>query len=125
MEGNWRIGRDMPSTLPSVQPPGGKAKREDFAALLSEEENRLKPVSFSRHAEERMRERRIALTPEMLQRLEKGVSRAGEKGAKETLVILDHLFFVVSVTNKTVITAMDKGEAKENLFTQIDSAVLM
>lgn len=127
MEGSWRVGRGMtPPILPSVQPTRrGREDQKDFSSYLTEEMKRLEPLTFSRHAEMRLRERGITLTPNMLSRLEEGVMKAGAKGATETLIIVDHLLFVVSVKNRTVITAMEKDEAKENLFTQIDSAVLM
>ena len=50
--------------------------------------------------------------------------RAEQKGSKDSLVLLDDLAFVVSVKNKTVVTAVDSNRAKENVFTNIDSVVI-
>ena len=40
------------------------------------------------------------------------------------MVLLDGSAFVVSVKNKTVITAVDAQSMREHVFTNIDSAVL-
>ncbi|CCQ97777.1 conserved hypothetical protein [[Clostridium] ultunense Esp] len=127
MDETWRIGQIVPPPLPSPTRPSNKGDKVglDFASYLEEEKERQNPpISFSRHAEERLIERGIKLSPELTHRLEKAVTKAGEKGSKETLVIVDDLFFVVSVKNRMVITALEKAQAKENLFTHIDSAVL-
>jgi flagellar operon protein len=57
-------------------------------------------------------------------RLKTAMDKAQEKGAKETLMVFDNFSLIVSVKNKTVITAMDKEGMKDNVFTNIDSAVI-
>ena len=54
-----------------------------------------------------------------------GAAKAGAKGINESLVIVDSLAFIVNVPNQTVITAMDQTETNENVFTNIDGAVIM
>ena len=39
--------------------------------------------------------------------------------------MIDSLAFIVNVPNKTVVTAMDQGESSDNIFTNIDGAVIM
>ena len=51
------------------------------------------------------------------------MDRAAQKGARESLVLLDDVALVVSIKNRTVITAVDAANLKENVFTNIDSAV--
>jgi flagellar operon protein len=80
-------------------------------------------VKFSSHAEKRLASRDIELTPEIMQRLKDAISKAKEKGSNETLMIFDNFSLIVSVKNNTVITAVDKSGMKENVFTNIDSAV--
>ncbi|MEI7640438.1 MAG: TIGR02530 family flagellar biosynthesis protein [bacterium] len=80
-------------------------------------------IKFSSHAEKRLLSRNISMTPELMNRLEGAVSKAEEKGGKETLMIFENFSLIVSVKNKTVITAMDNSAMKENVFTNIDSAV--
>lgn len=80
-------------------------------------------IKFSAHAEKRLQSRNIEMTPELMSRLQGAVAKAQEKGGKETLMIFDKFSLIVSVKNKTVITAMDNQSMKENVFTNIDSAV--
>lgn len=71
-----------------------------------------------------MSSRRIAMTPELMGKLEKAVTGAANKGARESLVLLKNCAFIVNIPNRTVVTAMDGESLKENIFTNIDSAVL-
>lgn len=82
-------------------------------------------VKFSKHAANRLVDRNIELTKEQVERLYQGTVKASEKGINESLVIVDSLAFIVNVPNHTVITAMDQTEANENVFTNIDGAVIM
>ncbi len=95
---------------------------EIFRQKQSENTSELK---FSKHASMRLEERNISLTTEQNARLENGVAKASEKGIKDSLVMIDSLAFIVNVPNKTVVTAMDQTEKQDNIFTNIDGAVIM
>lgn len=82
-------------------------------------------VKFSKHAGERLAYRNIKLTESQLERLEEGTRRADEKGINESLVLVDDIAFIVNVKNNTVITAMDQNDNKDNIFTNIDGAVII
>ena len=82
-------------------------------------------LRFSKHAAMRLEDRNINLSEEQSERLENGVIKASEKGIRESLVIVDSLAFIVNVPNKTVVTAMDQTESNDNIFTNIDGAVIM
>lgn len=82
-------------------------------------------LRFSNHAIERMRSRGIQMNPEDLMRLEQAVSKADKKGSKDSLVLMGDSAFVVSVKNKTVVTVMDRTMMKDNVFTNIDSTIVM
>lgn len=83
-------------------------------------------VSFSKHAMKRIESRNIdVLDGDKLDRLNKGIEIAAEKGSNETLVLVDSTAFVVSVKNNTVITTMSQEDLKGNIFTNIDSTVIM
>ncbi len=84
----------------------------------------LKELTFSKHAQQRLESRNVHLDQADLQRLGSAVDRAEQKGAQESLVLLRDMAFVVSVRNRTVITAMGGDHLKENVFTNIDSAVI-
>lgn len=85
-------------------------------------ENRLK---VSGHAQTRLSSREIQLDKAAWERVIGGVERAAQKGAKESLVLVDDVALVVSVKNKTVITAVDQAKLKDNVFTNIDSAIIV
>lgn len=82
------------------------------------------PVRWSSHAVQRLAQRQLAVTPDMQGRLEGAVERLAAKGGREGVVLMDRVACVVSVTNRTVITAVDRDAMKEQVFTNIDSAAL-
>lgn len=82
-------------------------------------------VRFSNHAVERMVHRGIRFAPEDLERLNQAVQKAESKGARDTLVLMRDSALIVSIKNKTVVTVMDKSSLKENVFTNIDSTVVI
>jgi flagellar operon protein len=82
-------------------------------------------LKFSSHAIERMRSRGISFSPEMMKNIEGAVQRAAQKGSKDTLVLAGDNALIVSVKNNTVITVMDRASMRENVFTNIDSTVVL
>ena len=105
------------------KPVNNWANTSDFSfedILKSKQE-----IKFSKHASMRLSERNISLTAEQNQRLQNGVEAASETGIKESLVLVDSLAFIVNVPNNTVVTAMDQKETNNNVFTNIDGAVIM
>ncbi|MGN0654534.1 MAG: TIGR02530 family flagellar biosynthesis protein [Oscillospiraceae bacterium] len=83
-------------------------------------------VEFSKHAIERLEDRNIDIGEgDMLERLNKAVEVAQEKGARDTLVLVDETAFVVSIKNNKVITTLSEEDMQGNIFTNIDSTVIM
>lgn len=82
-------------------------------------------LRFSKHASMRLESRKIELSSEQKERLETGAMKAEAKGMREPLVIVDSYSFIVNVPNKTVVTAMDQKESDENIYTNIDGAVII
>ncbi len=82
-------------------------------------------IKFSNHAIERMQTRGISYNPQSLQKLDEAIKKAASKGSKDTLVLMDDSALIVSVKNNTVVTVMDKNSLKENVFTNIDSTVVI
>lgn len=97
------------------------SEERSFEAILQKE---LQEVRFSKHAQERMSERNIRLDQKDLADLQQAVLLAEKKGANDSLVLLRDLAFIVSVKNRTVVTALDGDSIKHNVFTNIDSAVI-
>jgi flagellar operon protein len=83
------------------------------------------PLRFSAHAMQRLQSRNISLTGEDVERMNAMADKAAAKGAKQSLFILRDTALVVSIKNRTVITAVDQDSMKENVFTNIDSAAII
>lgn len=83
------------------------------------------PLKFSAHASQRLSERKIALDPTTLQRVNDAVDKAEAKGVDDTLVLTKDAALIVNVKNRTVITAMDRNSLNGNVFTNIDGAVIV
>lgn len=95
-----------------------------FSQILDTEVKKSSEIKISQHAGLRMKTRGIEISPALMHRLENAIDKASLKGSKDALVILDNLAFVVSVKNRTVITAMDEESMRNNVFTNIDSAII-
>lgn len=95
-----------------------------FREIL-EKQNDAGEVKFSRHAKGRLADRNIELTKGQMDRLNEGAVRAQEKGIRESLVLVDGLAFIVNIPNHTVVTAMNQQDTAENVFTNIDGAVII
>jgi flagellar operon protein len=96
-----------------------------FGQVLEQKLEQDGELKFSAHAQARLSSRNINLTTDDLLRLRQGVSQAAAKGSRESLLLKDGVAFVVSVKNNTVITAVDAESMKGNVFTNIDSAVIV
>jgi len=80
-------------------------------------------VKFSAHASQRLEQRGIRLSNNDLENLNEAVAKVSDKGSKESLIIMNNVSFIVNVKNKTVVTAVDDASSKNNVFTNIDSAI--
>ncbi len=101
----------------------GASFREVWQQTL--ENAQAKQVNLSKHAAARAEERGIEVTPELLDKLAGSVQRAQEKGATNILALDQRLAFIVNVPNSKIVTLMRQDEMKENIFTNIDGAVIL
>lgn len=106
------------------QPAKQGGAKSGFATIL-DGKMPTEGVKFSQHAQERLRSRGISLNEADMKRLEGAVDSVAQKGGRESLIMLGDAALVVSVKNRTVITAMDRGSMQGNVFTNIDSAVVL
>lgn len=118
-------GATAPADAGKQSPPAAGATQQgaSFADTLKQAGESAE-LHFSRHALERVQRRGIPLDSATLGRLSNGVDRAAGKGSRDSLVLVDGTAFVVSVNNRTVITAVGSEHMKDNVFTNIDSAVI-
>lgn len=98
-----------------------------FGEMLKKElqKDASQPINFSKHAMERAEQRGIELTPVLMDRLADSVEKAQAKGATNILALDAAGAFIINVPYGRVITTMSQDEMKENIFTNIDGAVLL
>ena len=97
----------------------------NFQILLQKEIQKNQNMKFSKHAIQRLEQRKIQLTKNEINKLGNAINKAAEKGIRETLIIMGNKAFIASVPNRTVITAAADNQLKENVFTNIDGAVFV
>jgi len=123
---NIKIGADIgisPITKGTTRLEG--VNRNSFEQIIQQKIEEKKELKISQHAQMRMHMRNIRLTEEQKQMLNSAVEKASQKGVRESLILMNDLAFVVSIKNRTVITALDGDSLKENVFTNIDGAVIL
>lgn len=96
-----------------------------FNKILDSKINCNEDFTISSHAAKRLEDRNIKLDKTDMDNINKGLNLAKEKGAKDSLILYKDLALIASVKNRTIITAMDKNSDSENVFTNIDSVVLL
>ncbi|MCR1933651.1 TIGR02530 family flagellar biosynthesis protein [Clostridium tepidum] len=109
-------------------------KTESFEKLLNQKINNNDKVNkkgkeesflISKHAFDRMKSRNINLSEEDMNSINRAINIADKKGSRECLILCKDAALITSIKNRTVITAMTKEESKDNVFTNIDSAVII
>ena len=107
----------------AVSKPQSAPKDASFADVLKAKTD-ADALKFSAHAQTRIKSRGIDVSPQMMDKLTNAVDTAKQKGSKNSLVLFPNAAFIVNVPNRTVVTAMDGENIRENIFTNIDSTVL-
>ncbi len=102
----------------------GLSFQDIFRARTEDAATEQISLKFSKHAAGRLEDRNITMTDAQLERLTEGTVRAQMKGIRDSLVMVDSLAFIVNVPNQTVVTAMDQTDTDDNIFTNIDGAVI-
>lgn len=113
----------QPTALKNNTATGGVKSGISFEQVLGDQIERG-GVRFSKHATQRMQSRGIEMSENALDRLNHAVRMADEKGSRDSLVLLDSAALVVSIKDNTVVTVADKEQLKNNVFTNIDSAII-
>ncbi|SUY47479.1 flagellar operon protein [Clostridium putrefaciens] len=82
-----------------------------------------KDIKVSNHASERIKDLNIDYID--MEAIKEGMNKAEKKGSKNSLIFYKDVAFIASIQNRTIITVIDKDRAKENVFTNIDSVVIL
>ena len=106
-----------------------RQRQSDFKKLLEEQVGSEKPIhggiNLSTHAAKRLEERQIDFNGEEYLKVKEAITKLKAKGGRDSLVITDKAAYIVDVANNKVVTAVDKSNMNENVFTKIDSTVFM
>jgi flagellar operon protein len=105
--------------------PQTEPGKTSFKDMFSRELANSRELYFSKHAQERLYSRGISLAEETVNKIADAVDKADQKGSRETLILTDEAALVVSIKNRTVITAFDRENLREGVVTAIDSAVII
>jgi flagellar operon protein len=118
----------MPESIQRVSAINSATSAQPVSGVASRPQPQRTPptegLTFSKHLTERINRRSINLSPEKLDRLSQAVDKVAEKGSRESVVLLDNLALLVSVSNRTVLTAIETEKMKNGVFTNIDSVVV-
>jgi len=112
----------------SKKPAAIEIKNSEFSKILKEKVQDLpkqKEIRFSLHANKRLEQRSMEIDGQEMKNLEKAFSDLSSKGGKDSLVLTNHGAYVVDVPKRLVVTAMQKNNMDKNIFTKIDSTILV
>jgi flagellar operon protein len=114
-------GKNQSQGLQKTQQAKGS---ESFAQIL-ENQKQTTEVKLSAHAQERLKQQNINISPQDLNRIKDATNMAEKKGSRESLMLLNDVALVVNISNRTIITAVDKARQKDKIFTNIDSTIIL
>mgnify|MGYP000894722264 FL=1 len=96
-----------------------------FGTILEGQIKQQESIKFSKHAQGRLIARNVELTQEDIANIDKAVEKAARKGIKDTLILLGNTALIANVRSKTIITAATEDTLKDNIFTNIDGAIII
>ena len=114
-------GSTLQEKIDVLKPQSNNSK--SFSDVLKDTVNKKEGFTVSKHASLRLNE--IDLTNEDMKEIERGFKIAEDKNTKNTKKLYKNVALIASVENRTLITAVDKNRTNENIFTNIDSVVLL
>lgn len=97
--------------------------KQNFQKVLDDVRNKDDGFTVSKHAALRMKE--INFSQDDMKQIEKGFDIAKDKNSKNAVMLYKDVALIASIENKTIITAVEKDRAKDNVFTNIDSVVIL
>lgn len=119
------VGPVQPGTATQPRGPDAPPGSSFADALRQAQEGPDRPLTLSAHAEQRIQQRSISLTPPEQEALSEAVAHLDAKGARDALLVRSDAAFVVNVPNRTVVTALAHEDLHARVFTGIDSALVL
>lgn len=99
--------------------------KKSFNEVLDSIEKKNSEIKFSKHATKRLNNRNIDVSKEDIKKLEDAFSKAEKGGVKDALILIDNKAFIANINSKTIVTTVERGSLKQNVFTNIDGAVII
>lgn len=111
----------------------GKGETSEFKSLLDSNLEQSQPqvsenpkgLHLSTHAMRRLQERNLSIDKEEYAKLQSAIDKLKLKGGQDSLVITSKAAYIIDVPKNTIVTAIDKDSIGDNVFTKIDSTILM
>jgi flagellar operon protein len=122
---NGKLISVLPIASPKTKEKIQVSESDNFAGILKKQVDKKQTFIISSHAAQRLNSRNINLDEADMIKINEGINKADAKGARESLILYKDLALVTSIKNRTVITAVDKNKEGDNVFTNIDSVVLL
>jgi len=102
-----------------------KKTEVSFKDLLEKQINKQESFVISNHASERLKQRNISFNEADMKIINEGINKAEAKGCQQSLILYKSAALVTSIKNRTIITAVDKESSQGNVFTNIDSVIML
>ncbi len=119
---NFRIIQN--NSIKKEMQPQHNSKNHNFEDILRNVKAK-QSINFSKHAVERMQVRKINLNNIELSKIEDAINKASIKGVREALILMDDKAFIANIKSKTIVTTVNKEQLKNNIFTNIDGAIII
>ncbi len=121
---NQKVNRLSVNELPKNQElkKSPDETEEGFKEIF---DSKLKDLKISGHAAKRLKERNLEMDTKEYLKLKDAVTQLRKKGGNDSLVITGKAAYIIDVKNKTIVTAMDKDNMENNVFTKIDSTIVI
>ena len=119
----YPIGNFPTTNLNNSQKVKDNSSKQNFSDILNSKLAKTEGFTISKHAADRLKN--VKLDSKDMEKINDIINKAAEKGAKNCLILYKDVALVTSIENRTVITAVEEERMKENIFTNIDSVVII
>lgn len=116
---------DVSNKLKSTHGADAQEFKNQLNEQLLQKENLDHGVKLSAHAAKRLHERDLSMDSDEFLKIKDAISKLKSKGGKDSLVITNSAAYIVDVNNSKIVTAIDKNQMSENVFTKIDSTLFV
>ena len=120
-----RQNRDQSNLKSNKKLPQNVETFSNFLKNKIDNNNKEGGVKLSGHALKRLEERNLTMDGNEFLKIRDGIDKLKEKGGKDSLIVTNQAAYIVDVDKQTVVTAMDKNDMAENVFTKIDSTLFI